>query len=82
MSPLSVLPLFFCARIVRYETQPCAPVVRGIAVWRSPHFGARILRMKDTHSGSLLKRIVSFWPYVLMTVSLVGLTYNFLLRSR
>jgi hypothetical protein len=29
-----------------------------------------------------MKRIVAFWPYVLIVISLVGLAYTFLAASR
>ena len=33
-------------------------------------------------SGVVMKRIVAFWPYVLIVISLVGLAYTFLAASR
>jgi len=32
--------------------------------------------------GVVMKRIVAFWPYVLIVISLVGLAYTFLAASQ
>jgi hypothetical protein len=39
-------------------------------------------RMKATNSVSFPKRIASFWPYVLIAISVVGLVYSFWANSR
>jgi hypothetical protein len=39
-------------------------------------------RMKAAYSKSLPKRVFSFWPYAMMTASLVGLAYSFWVNYR
>ena len=36
----------------------------------------------DCGKGVVMKRIVAFWPYVLIVLSLVGLAYTFLAASQ